>query len=75
MDSGQEKYGISNMEYNLVTTMGNLLTGVEVLEKYAADAEQAGDSECATLFRTIRENNKSSAQQLRSALARHLSKS
>lgn len=75
MDSGQDKYGISNMEYNLVTTMANLLNGVEVLEKYASDADQAGDTECATIFRTIRENNKSSAQQLRSALARHLGKS
>lgn len=75
MDSGQDKYGIANIEYNLITTMANLLNGVEVLEKYANDAEQAGDSECATIFRTIRESNKSSAQQLRGALARHLSKS
>lgn len=75
MDQGQEKYGIANIEYNLVTTMANLLDGVDVLEKYAADAEQAGDAECATIFRTIRENNKKSAQQLRGALARHLGKS
>ena len=74
MDQGQEKYGISNLEYNIVTTMANLLDGVDVLEKYAADAEQAGDSECATIFRTIRENNKNSAQQLRSALARQISR-
>jgi len=72
MEQGQDKYGISNVEYNLITTMANLLDGVEVLEKYAADAEQAGDSETATIFRTIRENNKSSAQQLRSALSRQL---
>lgn len=74
MDKGQEKYGISNIEYNLVTTMANLLDGVDVLEQYAADADLAGDSECATAFRTIRENNKKSAQQLRARLASHLSK-
>lgn len=74
MDHGQDRYGISNIEYDLITTLSNLLEGVEALEKYAQDAEQAGDSECATIFRTIRENNRSSAQQLRGALARHLGK-
>ena len=74
MDQGQSKYGMSNIEYNIVTTLSNLLEGVEALEKYAQDAEQAGDSETATIFRTIRENNRSSTGQLRNALARHLSK-
>jgi len=73
MTDAQTRYGISNLEYDLVTTLGELLQGQEVLEKYAADAEQAGDPECATLFRTIRENNRNSAQQVRNALARHLS--
>lgn len=75
MDQGQSKYGISNIEYNIITTMANLLDGVDVLDRYAQDAEQAGDTECSTIFRTIRENNKSSAQQLRNALGRHLNQS
>jgi hypothetical protein len=70
MDQGQSKYGVSNLEYDLVTTLSNLLEGVEVLEKYAQDAEQAGDQDSATAFRTMRENNRNSAQQLRSALGR-----
>ena len=73
MTDAQTKYGISNLEYDLVTTLGELLQGQEVLEKYAGDAEQAGDQECATIFRTIRENNRNSAQQVRNALARHIS--
>ena len=73
MDQGVSRYGVSNLEYDIVTTLSNLLEGVEALEKYAQDAEQAGDQECATIFRTLRENNRNSAQQLRSALARHLS--
>lgn len=73
MDQGQGKYGVSNLEYDLITTLSNVLEGMEALEKYAQDAEQAGDSECATIFRTLRENNRNSAQQLRSALGRHLS--
>ena len=72
MDQGQSKYGVSNLEYDLVTTLSNLLEGMEALEKYAQDAEQAGDSESATAFRTLRENNRSSVQQLRGALARRI---
>jgi rubrerythrin len=72
MSTSQGKYGIADIEYDLVTTLSNLLQGEEVLEKYAKDAEQAGDAECATLFRTIRENNRSSAQQVRAALGRHI---
>lgn len=75
MDRGENKFGVSDIEYNLLTTVANLLQGMEVLDKYAQDAERAGDQESATAFRTLRENNRSSAQQLRSALARHLGSS
>ena len=75
MDQRQRRFGVSNIEYDIITTLSNLLEGMEALEKYAQDAEQAGDQECSTIFRTLRENNRSSAQQLRSALSRHLSSS
>jgi hypothetical protein len=70
--SNQEIYGLSDVEYNIVMTLGNLLQGIEKLEEYAADAEAAGDTECATVFRTLRESNRSAVGQLRSALSRHL---
>lgn len=73
MESGEAKYGVSNLEYDLVTTLSNLLEGMEVAEKYAKDAEEAGDQEAATAFRTLRENNRRSAQQIRTALSRQLS--
>lgn len=73
MDAGESTYGMSNVEYDLVVSLGNLLEGMEALQKYAQDAEQAGDQETATAFRTLRENNRSSVQQLRGALARQLS--
>ena len=72
MDQGRSKYGVSDLEYDLVETLSNLLGGMEALEKYAQDAEQAGDAECATIFRTLSENNRASAQQVRNALARLL---
>ncbi|HEV2107142.1 MAG TPA: hypothetical protein VGR16_02675 [Thermomicrobiales bacterium] len=73
MAEGEQKYGASNLEYDLVTTLSNLLQAQETLEKYAADAERANDQECATLFRTIRESNRGYINQLRSALGRHVS--
>ncbi len=73
MEKGEGRYGVSDLEYDLITSVGNLLQGMEVLDKYAQDAEKAGDQECATAFRTLRENNRNTAQQLRNALARHLS--
>ncbi len=71
--SGMGQYGVSDLEYDLVTTLSNMLEAQETLEKYAADAEQANDQECATLFRTIRESNRGYINQLRSALGRHVS--
>jgi hypothetical protein len=65
-------YGLSDIEYNIVMTLGNLLQGIEKLEEYAGDAEAAGDSECATVFRTIRESNRAAVTQLRTALSRQL---
>jgi hypothetical protein len=72
MADGTQKYGMSDVEYDIIITLSNLLQGMEATEKYAADAEKAGDSECATIFRTLRENNRASAEQFRSALSRHL---
>ncbi len=73
MPDGTQKYGMSDVEYDIIITLSNLLQGMEAMEKYAADAEKAGDSESATIFRTLRENNRASAEQFRSALARHIS--
>jgi len=70
MQSGQRQFGVSNLEYDLVTTLSNLLQGEEHLASYAQDAEQAGDQECAQAFRTLQVNNRKSAEQFRSALAR-----
>ena len=72
MDQGKSTYGVSNLEYDLVMTLGNLLQGEEALTKYQKDAEQAGDQECAQLFQTLRDNNRNSVGQVRQALDRHL---
>ncbi len=35
---GEEQFGVANLEYDLIITMGNLLQSQEVLAKYARDA-------------------------------------
>ncbi len=72
MDQGKGTYGVSNLEYDLVMTLGNLLQAEEALSKYQNDAEQASDQECAKLFQTLRDNNRASVSQVRQALDRHM---
>lgn len=72
-DRGSDRYGVSNLEYDLIATLSNLLQGQEALQKYLQDAQQAGDQECADLFQTLMDNNRNTAQQARRHLQRHLS--
>jgi uncharacterized Ntn-hydrolase superfamily protein len=63
---------VTDLEYDLVTTLSNLLQGREVLSKYAQDAEAAGDMGCAEIFRTLQTTNEDAAGRIRNALARIL---
>lgn len=64
------EFSVSDLEYNVVTTLSNLLQSEEVLAKYADDADEAGDAELAGMFRSLRRQNQDHAEQLRSALCR-----
>lgn len=66
------KNPVTDLEYDLFTTMSSLLQGADVLDKYVQDAEQAGDREVATLFGSIRDQNHQTALQVRAALKRIL---
>lgn len=72
MGEGTREFGVSDLEYDLVITLGNLLQGVEVMKKYARDAEEAGDAECARLFTAMGDQNRDWARQVRDTLARHM---
>jgi hypothetical protein len=74
MTDGSGEFGISNLEYDLVTTLSNLLEGQEVLEEYMVDAEESGDAEAADIFRTIQAHNHEAALRIRTALGRLISK-
>jgi len=71
MSDGTKHFGVSDVEYNIVTTLSNLLQAEDVLELYASDAEEAGDQEVANLFREIGKANNGFASRLRDRL-RHV---
>jgi hypothetical protein len=72
MEPGELKFGVPNIVYDIVQTVGNLLQGEEKLMEYAADADKAGDPDAATAFRTIAEGNRAAAQVLLGRLRHHL---
>jgi hypothetical protein len=72
MEPGELKFGVPNIVYDIIQTVGNLLQGEEKLQEYAADAEKAGDPDAATTFRTIAEGNRAAAQTLLKRLKVHL---
>ena len=72
MESGERAYGVSNIVYDIVISVANLLQGEEKLLEYARDAEQAGDAEAATAFRTVAAGNRAAAQTLLRRLKAHL---
>lgn len=67
---GEQEFAVSDLEYNLITTLSNLLQAEDVLERYKADADEAGEPEIAGLLDDLRLSNKRAAKGLRAALAR-----
>ena len=72
MERGQRAYGVSDIVYDIIITTANLLQGEEKLREYAADADSAGDAECATAFRTVADANRVASQVLLRRLKVHL---
>lgn len=72
MEPGTDRYGVPNIVYDIIQTVGNLLQGQEKLQEYALDADQAGDEEAAAAFRTIAEANRVGAQVLLTRMRFHL---
>jgi hypothetical protein len=66
--SDSSNTSVPNVEYNLITTLSNLLQGGDVLEQYANDADQAGNPELAQLFRDLQQSNNDYAQRFRQQL-------
>ena len=72
MTDNEHDFGVSDVEYNVITTLATFLQSEDVLERYTEDAQEAGEQEIAELFLALRKNNKDIARRLRSALGRNL---
>lgn len=64
MNHHDHDFTVSDVEYNVITTLSNLLQSEEVLMKYANDAREAGDSELEQMFHDLRRHNGEAAQKL-----------
>lgn len=58
----------SDVEYNIITTLSNLLEAHDVLEQYAEDAGDDGNAELQKLFNDLRQSNLDYAQRFREQL-------
>ncbi len=57
-------FTVSDVAYNVITTLSNLLQSEEVLMKYANDAKDAGDNELEQMFHDLRMQNGQVAERL-----------
>jgi hypothetical protein len=72
MSDNNGRFAASDVEYNVITTLSNLLQAEEVLRRYAQDAEEAGNAEVAKLFNEIEESNNRFSKRLMDELHRML---
>jgi len=73
MTGNEQEFGVSDVEYNVITTLATLLQSEDVLQRYTEDAEEAGEPEIAELFHALRKHHKEIAKGLRAVLSRNLS--
>jgi hypothetical protein len=72
MSENQLDYVVSDLEYNVITTLATLLQSEDVLERYTEDAREAGEEDIVALFTSLRQHHREVAQGLREALKRNL---
>jgi len=65
--------GASNLEFDIIAAMHELLEGNAALERYIEDAREEAHSEAETCFNELRESNKAYIEKLRNMLASELS--
>jgi bacterioferritin (cytochrome b1) len=64
---------VSDLEYDVLSTLQSKLEALEIYEAYLEDCEEANDQECRQLFQQIREDDERHAERLRQALVRLMS--
>lgn len=61
-------FALSDIEYNIITTLSNLLQSEDALHKYIADAKKAGDTKTEAIFGELHDANRDFAKRLRECL-------
>lgn len=72
MTENDRDYVVSDVEYNVITTLATLLQSEDVLAGYTEDAQAAGEHDIAALFAELRQQHRQIAQGLREVLKRNL---
>lgn len=65
---------VKDKNYDLIHALQMSLEHIYRMETYISDAEQRGDTELATWFRKIQENNKKAGEQGKQMLMARLQK-
>ena len=68
MDAGGQKTGTRDEHYDLISVLYHALQGAEACDKYAGDAEAAGEGELAAFFREAQEMQARLAEQTKAML-------
>ena len=68
MTHKHDDFAISDNEYNLITTLSNLLQAEDALHKYIDDAKKSGDEDVAALFKELHDSNRKVAKRMREVL-------
>lgn len=68
MDAGEQKTGTRDEHYDLVSVLYHALQGAEACDRYAGDAEDAGEQELAAFFREAQEMQARLAEQAKAML-------
>lgn len=68
MTHKHDDFAISDNEYNLITTLSNLLQAEDALHKYIDDAKKSGDENVAAIFTELHDSNRKVAKQMRDVL-------
>ena len=68
MSHGHDDFAVSDVEYNLITTLSNLLQAEDALHKYMQDAEASGDTEVVAIFKELHDSNRQIARRMRDKL-------
>ncbi len=64
--------GVSNIAYDLMIVLSNKLEGIATMEDYRRDAQEAGDSDCSSLFERLQRQDREAVDELRGHLLKHL---